>query len=171
MREHVEPAIDPSSESALATDDRRKAGARAEFSFMAKFTAATLHASAAIEDASDGQDEKSRQRAQPPSPQTHAQSSAGKQTAHNLRHTQAQRQHAQHERHQQRSNAPPYRRLRACPTDDTRNQACGEKSAPLAHAQAPAHAQNLVLVGIAQGMVGEAVKGVRPPSQPINPSR
>jgi hypothetical protein len=61
--------------------------------------------------------------------------------------------------------------LRACPADDTRNQACGEKRAPLAHAQAPAHTQNLVLVGITQGMVGEAVKGVRPPSQPIDPSR
>ena len=171
VREHLEPAIDPPAESALATNDWREAGARAEFSLAAGFAAAALHTPAAVEDAGDSHGKQNRQRARPARPQSHSQPSARKQTSHDLRHAQPQRQRAQHERQQQGAGAPPKQRTHVCPQGDTRDQARGEKSTTLAHAQAPAHAQDLVPVSVAQGMVGEAVKGMRPPSQPIDPSR
>ena len=47
--------------------------------------------------------------------------------------------------------------------DDANREARGDEAAPLAHVGAFAQANNLVAIGLTQGMVGEAVKGVSPP--------
>jgi hypothetical protein len=52
-----------------------------------------------------------------------------------------------------------------------RYQSCSEKRASLAQTPAPAHAQHFTPIGLAQRMMGEAVKRVRPTSQPIDPPR